>query len=386
MQVYKVFFKILKKQKVQIIMYLAIFMFIAMLVGANGETGEQQSFEAENYSFSILDEDDSEISREMRSYLETYGERVEIEDDEEMIQDALYDRNTNCVLRIPEGFGNSLKDGGEVKKVEYVTIPGTTYAQTFQNLASQYITTIRMYLAGGFSVEEAVKKTEEVCQEKAEVTFTEEGTTTQYGKLYRFFSYVPFIYLCICIVAIGPILIVFHKKNVKDRIRCSMYSQLRTNLELFAGVVTAGLAFLVIYFLLVAAGNGGEALSFEGGLHFLNMLCFAVVALGITFLVGQLVKKTEVLTIVSNAVSLGMSFLCGVFVPLVYLGDSVIKVAHFLPSYWYITAAMEIDTIAQTHNYSALAEAMGIQLLFGIAFVCAGLACSHVKQKGKLAA
>lgn len=47
---------------------------------------------------------------------------------------------------------------------------------------------------------------------------------------------------------------------------------------------------------------------------------------------------------VSNVIALGMSFLSGVFVPIEFLGDGIIKIAHFLPAYWYIMGARLIDS------------------------------------------
>ena len=55
-------------------------------------------------------------------------------------------------------------------------------------------------------------------------------------------------------------------------------------------------------------------------------------------------KKAETVSMVSNVIALGMSFLSGVFVPIEFLGDGIIKVAHFLPAYWYIMGARLIDS------------------------------------------
>lgn len=39
-----------------------------------------------------------------------------------------------------------------------------------------------------------------------------------------------------------------------------------------------------------------------------------------------------------NTVSLGSSFLCGVFVQQELLGETVPSIARFLPAYWYVKA------------------------------------------------
>lgn len=82
---------------------------------------------------------------------------------------------------------------------------------------------------------------------------------------------------------------------------------------------------------------------------------------------------------ISNVIALGMSFLCGVFVPLEYLGEGLIKAAHFLPAYWYITSANFIDTYVPGSSLNELWVGLGIQLLFGAALISIGLAYSRMK-------
>ena len=78
-------------------------------------------------------------------------------------------------------------------------------------------------------------------------------------------------------------------------------------------------------------------------------------------------------------IALGMCFLCGIFVPLEFLGDSIIKAAHFLPAYWYITSASWIDRYVPGQAMGELWRGMGIQLLFGAALFGVGLAYSREK-------
>ena len=95
MQVYKVFFRILKRHLGQVIMYLGIFLGIAMIVSNQG--GAEKMFESTKLSFAVFNEDSSEISKSMVAFLEKHHERVEIKDDKETIQDEIYNRNVECV-------------------------------------------------------------------------------------------------------------------------------------------------------------------------------------------------------------------------------------------------------------------------------------------------
>lgn len=381
MQVYKVFFRILNKQKGQIIMYLGIFLGIATIMSNQAQNTNNNSFEKTSYSFAVFDEDGSDASRSMTEYLSKGNERVELQDDKETIQDELYNRNISCVIRIPKGFGESLTGGGDVVKPEITTVPGTIYGETFKNMVSRYSSIAKGYQAGGFSESEIIGKTGSACQDSVTVKMAEGAKSSEHGSLYWSFAYLPYIFISICVVGIGPILVVFHKKEVAERNHCSSYPQSRTNLELYAGVVTTGIGLCICYCLMVilAMKNGMKFFCLQGFLYCLNMLCFMVVALGIVFLLGQVVKKTVALNMISNVIALGMSFLCGVFVPLEYLGEGLIKAAHFLPAYWYITSANFIDTYVPGSSLNELWVGLGIQLLFGAALISIGLAYSRIK-------
>ena len=380
MQVYKVFFQILNKQKGQIIMYLGIFMGIALAVSSQKGKSTEVAFEASSYQFAIFDEDNSSVSKALIQNLETNNERVTIVDSKESIQDELYNRNVYSVLRIPEGFGDSLKDE-EVKKIDITSVPGTVYKETFESLTTQYITVLRGYLAGGFTEEEAIKKAGSVDDSEISVA-VEGGSSTKHSSVYHFFAYVPYILLSLCIVGISPVLVVFHKKDVRDRIQCSSYSLMKTNRELILGTVTAGLLFGVLYFLCSLIGAGGAVISVKGVLACINMFAFLFVALGIVFLLGQVLKKTTAISMVSNVLALGMSFLTGIFVPLEFLGDGIIQFAHFLPSYWYILGVRLIDTYTEGADLTLLWQYVGIQLLFAVAIIAVGLAYSRIKTVG----
>ncbi len=376
MQVYKVFFQILDKQKGLIIMYISIFLSICFAVSSQSvENNEEKTFSSQSYKLAIFDADKTELSQGLTAYLSQENEIVEIADGKESIQDELYNRNVNCVLRIPQGFME------EEKKIEYYSIPGTIGGETIQNLTNRYISITKSYVAGGYSITEAVQTAKKVAEEKVKIELTEEENSTSFSKSYYFFSYIPYVMFSICIIAIAPILIVFHRKEVRERVQCSAYTNYRTNMELFAGTVTAGVGLCLLIFLMILSAVGVEVLSFKGFLNTLNMITFLIVSLGATFLLGQMVKNRNVLSMVSNVVALGMSFLSGIFVPLELLGDSVIAVARFLPSYWYIVAARHIDHYETAVSHGELWGAMGIELLFGIALIAIGLAYSKTKMK-----
>ena len=85
----------------------------------------------------------------------------------------------------------------------------------------------------------------------------------------------------------------------------------------------------------------------------------------------------------SNIVSLGMCFLSGVFVPMSVMDKKVLKIAQFLPVYWYEDIT---ETLARYHNVSGniatdIWKSLGIEVMFALAFVSVILALSKYKRQ-----
>lgn len=380
MQVYKSFFRILNKQKGTVIMYLAIFMTISTLISSQGKDSAEAMFQASSCSFAVFDEDNSVMSRSIINYLSKDNEIKEIEDDPELIQDEVYERNLTCVIRIKKGFGEAVRDGKDAQMLEITAVPGTVYGELFENQANGYVRIFRSYTAGGFSETEAVEKTEGTLEKEVDVTLADSRSDGTHSKVYYYYQLLPYIYIAICIGAIGPILIVFRKKDVRDRIQSSPYPMGKMNLELYGGMVTTGLGLVALHSLILTALRL-EIFSMRGLLFVMNEICFLVTALGITFLVGQLAVNQNIISMIANVVGLGFSFLGGVFVPLQLMGDGILRAAHFIPSYWYVRACEWIDGYVSGDSVTPVMGFMGIDLLFGIAFICAGLACLRMKRR-----
>ena len=264
-----------------------------------------------------------------------------------------------------------------------IGVPGTIYKESFEQMITQYMNLVRGYIGGGFSVKEALAKAGKADEKTVDVNVLETGGKTTHSYVYYFFAYVPYILLCLCIVGISPVLVVLHKPQIRERIQCSSYSFAKTNRETILGTLSAGLLFGILYLVCAVIGARERVFTVQGGLHCLNLLAFLMVALGIVFLIGQVMKKAETVSMVSNVIALGMSFLSGVFVPIEFLGDGIIKAAHFLPAYWYIMGARLIDSGNYQSSPDLLWRYMGIEVLFAACFVCLGLALARAKRQTK---
>ena len=78
----------------------------------------------------------------------------------------------------------------------------------------------------------------------------------------------------------------------------------------------------------------------------------------------------------STVLSLGTSFISGVMVPQEVLGENVLKIAKFFPTYYFV----KINEMT-VNSFLDMKYEISMQLLFAIVFLLMGLYFNKVKQK-----
>ena len=58
--------------------------------------------------------------------------------------------------------------------------------------------------------------------------------------------------------------------------------------------------------------------------------------MAVGFLIGTITHNKQAIGGIVNVVALGTSFLCGCFVPMSFMPSYVLKIAHILPTYYFV--------------------------------------------------
>ena len=82
-----------------------------------------------------------------------------------------------------------------------------------------------------------------------------------------------------------------------------------------------------------------------------------------------------------------MSFMGGAWVPLSFMGATVVAAAHFFPTFW-TNAAIDAALGAADSGFSAAGASayltgIGITALFAVAIAAVGLALARNRQQGR---
>lgn len=158
-------------------------------------------------------------------------------------------------------------------------------------------------------------------------------------------------------------------------------SFLKNKMEIIGAMLVYGLATLLILLLIIFLQSLGDPDLWKAGYYILNSLFLLLFSLALSYFLSSLTKDNGIINMVSNMLTLGMSFTCGVFVPLEYLGDGVIKGAHFLPYYWYIRACEIVNQAKGSQIFSGdYLICLLILTLFAVVFLVAGMIAGKVKE------
>ena len=373
MQVFKTFFSIAKRHISTAFIYAVIFITICMAMTKTAGEENKSNFTASSVRMCVFDNDKSEASTALIKYLEkSHKLTTDLKNrDEHFLQDSLYYTKFEYILTIEKGFEDSLVNSDGENTLSHTTLLDNMSTVYATGQIDRYIQAVRMYLAGGFSLEESLTKSSTLYDNKDYITQKDfNGNTDESSDAFYFFQYFPYIILSILIMCISPILISFNSKDVKRRINCSSLNSMSMSLQLFTASTVYSLAIWAVFMIAgIFVFTPSRFFTKTCLLACLNSFVFLIFTLCLTLLIGCFnLKKQEMLSMVSNVIGLGMSFLCGIFVPQWYLGKNVLSIARFLPAYWYIkNNNMLAGFSSESMSYQTYFTCIGIQLLFSIA-------------------
>lgn len=386
MQVFKTFMKVTKKRIPIASIYVIIFIAIGFLMSSNAT--QTTDFKATKLNVSIIDEDNTYESKALIEYIGKNHDIVEIDDDKDKILDALYYQSVDYVLNIKEGYSEKLAECKTEGLFSNYKMPNSYTGEFFDSQLDEYIKAAEAYITGGMTVSDAVSEAAKMADESAvdveKVNFSANSNVEYSETLSYYYQYLAYILIAVIITGLCPTLLVFTQSRIKNRTNCSCISPLRQFFEIAAGTAI----FVVgVYVLLTAAAfaiYGKEMFNEKGLLALLNGFVFLIFSMVLTMLISVLAPNTNVVNMIANTVSLGMSFLCGVFVPQSLLSDTVLGIGKFMPAYWYVKANdMLSGASGELFSMSKYANYVGIELLFSLVLTCAILIIVKMKRKSK---
>ncbi len=333
MTVFKAFFKVLNKCKVVVITYTIFLIFFGAF---NMQTSDNSvNFVASKPDILIINQDSNEkITKNLLEYIQKNSNIVNIKNDEQSINDALFYRDVNYIIYVPKNYGKDFLDGKNPKI--QIKSTGDYQSSLADMLLNRYINVANTYLKQIQSEDDLINKINETLEKQTYVEITSKLDTDHLSKVAFFYNFSSYSILAGCVYVICLILSTFNIEKIKKRTIISSMNYKEHNLKLFLANCLFAFSLWIIYVLLSFVLIGNIMFTIHGIIYIINSFIFTICAVAIAFLIGNLVTNKNTINGIVNVVALGSSFLCGAFVPMEWLPNTVLKIAHILPSYYYI--------------------------------------------------
>ncbi len=357
MQVFNTFFKVAKKYMGVCSIYLVVFVTLLVIMSKFTGPSETKQYQGAKCNLVVFDRDNSNESKKLVKYLESKNNIIELKDDRNEILDNLYYQKIDYVLYIEESFGTT-------GKLSNIKRPNSNSGTYMDGAISSYLNSVSSLVSAGYSLDEAYDITIDALDAANLVSVVKKGSDK--NQLYYFYQYLPYVITMMLLSALAPILVIFNKRENLDRTNIAPIKTRSRSLQVIAGSVVFGVAIWAFFVILSVIAYGGDLLKGKMPLYIVNSLIFVLIIIGLVNVIGNFNLKKENISMISNIVGLGMSFLGGIFVPLEIFSDKLLKVSKFMPTYWYVMAENNILSDAPMNE---ILKCFGVMVLFAVVFV-----------------
>lgn len=334
MTVFKTILKILNKLKGMLILYTV--MLISITVFTQTNNNNMTGFEESKPDALIINKDtENVVTTGFVDYISKHAEIKDIDiNDEEKINDAIFYRDVNFVIYIPENFGNDILNGKN-PVLDYKS-SGDEYSSYSKMLVEKYIKIINIY-KDYYSGDELINKVNNIAEKEVKVDLKTTLDTSHLSKMTNYFNFLNYTFLAGCVYCISMILASIKEKNVMKRTIISSFNYKKYNRIVLLSNSIVIFAMWVLYMILSLVLFKDLMLTQNGLAYVINSFIFAICSLTIGFLVGNITQNKNAIGGIVNVIALGSSFLCGCFVPREYMPDYVLKIARVFPTYYFVS-------------------------------------------------
>ena len=380
MIVFKTFLKILNKNKFIIILYTV---FLIGFGGFNMQTSDNSTnFVASKPDIMIVNYDEEKgITKDLIKYITDNSNIIELNNNEEAINDGLFYRDENYVIYIPENYSEDFMDG----KNPEINIKSTgDYQSSFaEMLLSRYIKVANIYQKSIKNEDELTSKINETLSKQSEVEITSKLDTDSLAKATFYYNFASYSILACLVYVICLVLSSFKDIKIQKRTIISSTDYRKLNRQLLLSNSLFSIILWGVYVALSFVLIGDVMFSNQGIIYLINSFIFTMCATTIALFIGNLVSNKNAINGIVNVIALGSSFLCGAFVPMEWLPDGVLKIAHILPSYYYISSNESLKTLEvfNLETMQPIITNMIVILGFSILFIILTNIVSKRKQK-----
>ncbi len=318
----------------------------------------------------------------LKSYLEKNANIIYTEGDGKNLQDALFFRQIEYILKVPEGFSESiLKE--KIIKLQRTAVPDSTGSVYIDSLVNKYLNTAVLYIKNlrNITEDQLISYIEEDLTNETQVYVNNFGNRTSNGNVVYYFNYLAYSIQASLILGVCAVMLVYNNIDIKRRNLCSPLKPKYMNFQMILG----NLSFAVLCWLILISASlfihGEYMITSNGLLLLLNSFIFTIASLSLSFLLANIVKSRNAMSGAANVFALGSCFISGVFVPQEFLGKQVLDIAAFTPTFWYVKANNLIVGMTNFNSENLIPVINCMLIVMGFAIALLSVSLVIIKQR-----
>ena len=394
MKVFKAALKLFFRHPIYLLIYVVWLSVMGVFMGLAVSDTTSSDY-LERPAATVIDRDGGVLAQQIVRLVADKADWVDVADSERSIQDALMQQQVSYIAVVPEGFTDDFMRyaRGEGSAPALQTTAGVQgYASTMMdNLVDEYLRLVRTYARADADAtpESAASSAAQAMKTTAEVRIVEAPelatAPTNYLVYMQFSCYTTLLSIAICTAVIMSR---FNRFELRRRNLASPMKPLAQSLQVAAACfvvmlvcwgIASALGVVVFHAGLEGVGAAPVVMAIA------DLFVYALFALALGFLIGQLTESEMVMNAVPNVVGLVCSFLGGTWVSLDLVGEPVLTLAKFTPTYYYKEALQAAFDPSMTHLHGAngslsILANMGMVALFAVALFAVALAISRTKR------
>ena len=368
MIVFNAFFKVVKKYIGVIILYTVMLISFGSINYATNN--ENMTFSNRLPDILIINNDEEVgLTKNLINYLKENANVLDIENDEEKINDAIFYREVNYVIYIPKNYRiDTLNRINPTLDIKSANDYDSAYTSM---LLTRYLNVQNTYLKYTNNENELINSINNNLSYKTNIEITSKLDTSKLTKTSRFFNFASYSIMAVIIYIICLVISSFNKDAVKKRTIISSMNYKKYNKYILLSSFIYSSIIWILYVILSFIIIGSSMFSLRGLIYILNTFIFSFVALTLALLISNLIKSKGAISGIVNVIALGQAFLCGAFIPSEFLGENIIKYSKILPAYWYnnsndLLSSIEVINIV---NLKPILINMMVLVIFAIIFI-----------------
>ena len=379
MIVFNTFFKVVKKYIGVIILYTVMLIAFGSINYATNS--EDMTFSNRLPDILIINNDEEVgLTKNLINYLKENTNVVDIENDEEKINDAIFYREVNYVIYIPKNYRvDTLNRINPTLDIKSANDYDSAYTSM---LLTRYLNVQNTYLKYTNNENELINSINNNLSYKTNIEIASKLDTSKLTKTSRFFNFASYSIMAVIIYIICLVISSFNKDVVKKRTIISSMNYKKYNKYILLSSFLYSSIIWLLYVILSFIIIGSSMFSLRGLIYILNTFIFSFVVLTLALLISNLIKSKGAISGIVNVVALGQAFLCGAFIPSEFLGENIIKYSKILPAYWYNNSNDLLSTIEVINivNLKSILLNMITLVIFAIIFIVINNVVSKHRQ------